>query len=468
MKFKDRKVLVCGMARSGQAAAALLCDLGAVVTAQDLRESIDWAYSPEEKGITPYLGQNPDEIIHEFDLVVISPGLSIYLPFVEKAKALNIPVWGEAELAFRICPCPVIAITGTNGKTTVTTLVGEIMARHNPKTVIAGNIGIPLTSMVKDLSPDALVVAEISSFQLETAAAFRPAVSAVLNMTEDHLDRHKDMETYIAMKARIFENQKHPDYAVLNYDNPITCDMKPKCHTVLFSESTVLETGVYLRNGSIYARLDVKHAGKACIFSEAQTSNTCISSKAPEEVHIAPIEGLNIMTENALAATALALCAGAYPSHIAEGLRAFKAVDHRLQHVATIGGVDYYNDSKATNPNAAIKALESFSKPIVLIGGGYDKKSDFDPWVKAFEGKVAKLIVIGQTAPQIIRTCQENGFSAYCQAKSMEQAVEMAAKAAAPGHVVLLSPACASFGMFKDFEERGNMFTQYVNQIGLL
>ena len=443
MDFNKKKVLVCGMARSGQAAAALLCDLGADVTAQDLREKIDWAYDPYELGVALYLGQNPDKIVREFDLIIISPGLSIYLPFIKKAQALGIPVWGEAELAFRICKCPVIAITGTNGKTTVTTLVGEILARHNPKTVVAGNIGIPLTSLVKELTPDSMVVAEISSFQLETAVDFRPTISAVLNMTEDHLDRHKDMETYIAMKARIFANQRHPDIAVLNYDNPITREMKPQCPVVWFSESTALPTGVYQRNGNIYARIAASH----------------------KEQHIVALDGLSIMTENALAAAAIALSAGASASHIAEGLVAFKGVTHRLEHVASIGGVEYFNDSKATNPDAAIKAIKSIAKPIVLIGGGYDKDADFDPWVRAFNGKVTQLIVIGQTAPQIIDTCHKNGFTAYQKAESLQQAVEMAAKGAAPGQVVLLSPACASFGMFKDYEERGNIFKQCVQSL---
>ena len=443
MRFDGQKVLVCGMARSGQAAAALLASLGAAVTAQDLNENIDWAYDPKDKGLSLYLGQNPDDIVGGFDLVVISPGLSIYLPFVVKAKALGIPVWGEAELAFRLCPCPVVAITGTNGKTTVTTLVGEILARHNPKTVVAGNIGIPLTSLMQDLTPDSIVVAEISSFQLETAVNFKPSVSAVLNMTEDHLDRHKDMETYIEMKSRIFANQRHPDRAVLNYDNPITRAMRPDCRVVWFSQNTVLPAGVYVRDGRVYARLDA----------------------AKDEQHIISLNGLNIMTENVLAATALALCAGADGSHIAAGLKAFKDVAHRREHVATIGGVEYINDSKATNTDAAIKALESLTKPVVLIGGGYDKATDFTPWVKAFAGKVTRLILIGQTAPQIIEACNQVGFTTYEQVGSLQEAVNLAAKVAAPGQVVLFSPACASFDMFKNYEERGDIFRDIVQSL---
>ena len=443
MRFDGKKVLVCGMARSGQAAAALLHGLGASVTAQDLQNDIKWAYNPHEMGIGLFLGQNPDAIVGKFDLIIISPGLSIYLPFIEKAKALGVPVWGEAELAFRLCPCPVIAITGTNGKTTVTTLVGEILARYNPKTAVAGNIGIPLTSLVQGLSADSMLVAEISSFQLETAVNFRPNISAVLNMTEDHLDRHKDMETYIAMKSRIYANQRHPDRAVLNYDNPITRAMRPKCPIVWFSENTVLPTGVYRRGGHIYARMDAYK----------------------DEQHIIALDKLTMMPENALSATALSLCAGVPVSHISEGLKDFRGVTHRLEHVTTIGDVDYFNDSKATNPDAAIKALLSITKPIILIGGGYDKGSDFDPWVKAFAGRVAKLIVIGQTATQIIDTCRKNGFTAYEQVQNLQDAVKKAAQTAKPGQTVLLSPACASFDMFKDYEERGDIFRQCVESV---
>ncbi|MCL2377869.1 MAG: UDP-N-acetylmuramoyl-L-alanine--D-glutamate ligase [Defluviitaleaceae bacterium] len=443
MRFDGKKVLVCGMARSGQAAAALLVSLGAAVTAQDLQESINWAYNPKDKGLALYLGQNPDAIVGEYDLVVISPGLSIYLPFIQQAKAIGIPVWGEAELAFKLCPCPVIGITGTNGKTTVTTLLGEILTLHNPKTVVAGNIGIPLTSLVQDLTPDSIVVAEISSFQLETAVNFKPNISAVLNMTEDHLDRHKDMETYIEMKSRIFANQRHPDLAVLNYDNPITRAMKPDCRVVWFSESTALPSGVYKKNGQIYARI----------------------SESQDEQHIISLDGLNIMHENALAATALALAAGVQVEHIAKGLTAFKNVAHRREHVANICGVDYYNDSKATNPDAAIKAITSETKPIILIGGGYDKGANFDQLVKTFSGRVMHLILIGQTAPQIIEACIKNGFTAYEQAGSLHEAVNRAYEVAKPGQVVLFSPACASMDMFKDYEERGDIFRQIVQAL---
>jgi len=433
------KILVCGMAKSGQSAARLLAEMGAHVTVQDMKEDIDWNYDPTGIGLETYLGKNPDDIVGNFDLIIISPGITVYAPFAKKAEALGIPVWGEAELAFRLCPCPMIAITGTNGKTTVTTLVGEILKLHNPGTIVGGNIGIPLTELVTTLAPENIVVAEISSFQLETIAAFKPTISAVLNMTEDHLDRHHTMENYIAMKARIFENQSPDDICVLNYDNPITREMRPPSRVVYFSAKEQLEAGVYLRDGFICAKMP----------------------NMPEQVIIA-ISGLRIMPENALAATALSLCAGASASEISKGLKAFHGVPHRMEYVATIDGVEYYNDSKATNTDAAIKAIESIDRPIILIGGGYDKNADFTPWVQSFAGKVADLIVFGTTAQKIIDTCDNMGFTKYRVAHSLQAAVAMAKEKAKPGYKVLFSPACASFDMFKNFEERGDMFKRYV------
>ena len=440
--FNGKQVLVCGMAKSGQSAAKLLVEMGAHVTVQDMKheKEIDWAYDPKSASIKTYLGQNPDDIVGNFDLIIISPGITVYAPFVKKAQTLGIPVWGEAELAYRLCPCPMVAITGTNGKTTVTTLVGEILKLHNPGTVVGGNIGIPLTELVTTLTSSNIVVAEISSFQLETIAAFKPKISAVLNMTEDHLDRHHTMENYITMKSRIFENQSQNDICVLNYDNFITREMKPPGKVIYFSVKEQLATGVYLRDGIICAK---------------------ISADEPE-LNVIEISGLKIMTENALAATALSLCAGASIDAIAKGLMAFCGVVHRMEYVATIDGVEYYNDSKATNTDAAIKAIESISSPIILIGGGYDKKTNFTPWVKYFDEKVKNLIVFGETAQKIIDTCNVLGFTKYEIANSLQEAVTLAKEKAKPGYKVLFSPACASFDMFKNFEERGEMFKHYV------
>jgi UDP-N-acetylmuramoylalanine--D-glutamate ligase len=424
--FNGKKILVCGMARSGQAAALILHRLGAEVTATDLKEKIDWDY--EEKGILLKLGQAPDEFLADNELIIISPGISVNAPFVVKAQAMGIPVWGEAELAYRLCPCPMIAITGTNGKTTVTTLVGEILKRHNPKTVVAGNIGVPLTSIVTELEYDAMVVAEISSFQLETVSEFKPAISAILNMTEDHLDRHGTMENYIAAKSRIFENNSKNEICVLNYDNSITKMLKPRGKTIFFSAKDEIKNGV--------------------IFSQG--------------VEILPLAETKVMPENALAAATICIAAGVSPKIIADVLRGFNGVEHRLEFVATIDKVDYYNDSKATNTDAAIKALEAFDKPLVLIGGGKCKHADFTPWVKMFGEKVSHLILIGETANQIAKTCDAEGFSSYEKAGTLEQAISRAKQLATS--VVLFSPACASFDMFENFEHRGELFKKYIKE----
>jgi UDP-N-acetylmuramoylalanine--D-glutamate ligase len=442
MRFDGKKVLVCGIARSGLAAAQLLLNLGASVTLQDLKTEIP---GTPLTGMKYILGQEPDNIIKDYDLIVISPGISIYKPFVQKAYASGLPVWGEAELAYRCCPCPMIAITGTNGKTTVTTLVGEILKRYNPGTVVAGNIGIPLTGSIETLTQNDIVAAEISSFQLETAVAFRPHISAVLNMTEDHLDRHRDMDTYIYMKTRIFANQRENDYTILNYENAITREMKPPGKVVYFSSTRLprIKTGVYLRDASIFARLEEHH---------------------PERF-VAQLMHIRAHPENALAATAICLCAGVPIKTIAKGLKDFKGVAHRLEFVETLYGVDYYNDSKATNTDAAIQALKAMGRPVVLIGGGYDKQTDFTPWVAYFPKRVKKMILLGQTAPQIIAACNALGYTDYVQANSLEEAVRLASTYAVPGESVLLSPACASFDMFLNFEERGEKFKEYVRRI---
>ncbi|MCL2189429.1 MAG: UDP-N-acetylmuramoyl-L-alanine--D-glutamate ligase [Defluviitaleaceae bacterium] len=444
MDFAGKNVLVCGIARSGIAAANLLIKRGAHVTLQDMKAELSADPLPN---VTYIVGQEPDEHIKQFHLIVISPGISIYKPFVQMAQALGIPVWGEAELAYRCFPCPMIAITGTNGKTTVTTLVGEILKKHNTGTKVAGNIGIPMAGLVDELREEDIVVAEISSFQLETAVAFRPKISAVLNMTEDHLDRHGNMRTYIAMKARIFANQQAGDYTVLNYENAITREMTPPegVKVVHFSSMRLprISTGVYLRDASIYAKLN----------------------EDDEEQFIAQLMHIRAHPENALAATAICLCAGVPIEVIAEGLKSFKGVTHRLEFVETLYGVDYYNDSKATNTDAAIQALKAMGRPVVLIGGGYDKQTDFTPWVEMFPKKVKHAILIGQTAQQIAETCDAQGFTAYEYADSMENAVKRAAAVAAPADCVVLSPACASFGMFNNFEERGEKFKELVRKL---
>jgi len=438
--FENKKVLVCGMAKSGQAAVELLVKNGACVTAQDMKENVQLDFDPAALNVSMYLGKNPDDIVCDFDLVIISPGISVYAPFVKKAQATGIKVWGEAELAYQASKAPFIAITGTNGKTTVTTLVGEIMKRHNPHTVVAGNIGVPLTSLVASVPSDGVIVAEISSFQLETVDAFKPWISAVLNMTEDHIDRHGDMETYIAMKSRIFENQDKNDFTVLNIDNDITKNMRSPAVNIHFSTVHPVAHGVYIQNDDV------------CVHGINQ-QDTGAFMKAGHS---------RVMAENVAAVTAICACAGAPLDDIREVLETFKGVEHRLEFVRTVNGSDYYNDSKATNTDAAIKGLESFDAPVVLIGGGYDKHTDFTPWVTLFGQKVAQLIVFGETSQQIIETCDKIGYKSYIKVADLYEAVQTATQYAKPGIPVVFSPACASFDMFKNFEERGRLFKSYV------
>lgn len=439
--FYSKKILVCGLARSGQAAAKLLSFMGAIVTAHDKNSAVTWGYNPNEFGIKDIAGSDIEHTVSDFDLIIISPGISIYAPFVQRAIEQNIPLWGEAELAYNLCPAPMIAITGTNGKTTVTTLVGEILKQHNEDTVVGGNIGIPLTELMDNLTSKSLVVAEISSFQLETISTFRPVISAVLNITEDHLDRHKTMENYIAMKARIFENQSEDDICVLNYDNDITREMTPPGKVVYFSSHATLKEGVFVKNGYIVSRFENK------------------------EANVIELTKVTMILENALAAITIALVAGVSIDKIVDGIVGFASVPHRIEFIRDIHGVKFYNDSKATNVASAIKAIELIQAPIILIGGGAEKDADFTPWVESFGDKVREIILIGETAARIVDTCIKLGFTRYIVTNSLQDAVTLAYGRSKPGDTILLSPACASMDMFKNFEERGDLFRGYVGEL---
>ena len=447
MDFKGKKVLVSGIGRSGIAAARLLQSKGAFVTIQDIKDESKLGKSVSEltnEGFELYLGRNPIDILKNFDILVISPGIPIDSPFIVKAKQLDIPVWGEIELAYTFTPCPITAITGTNGKTTTTALVGEIMCRKYKDTAVVGNIGVAYCEKVGALTPQSYVVAEISSFQLESIHEFHPKIAAVLNISEDHLNRHKTMEVYIGMKERIFGNKGESDFLVLNYDDAVTRDMaaRSRAKIIFFSRREQLEEGVFLDGEQIRAKLFGKDVNILNI----------------HEMKI--IGGHNV--ENALAATAMCLAAGVDAKDIAAGLREFNAVEHRLEYVADRGGVAYYNDSKATNVDSAIKSLEAISRPIVLIAGGSDKGSDYSEWVRLFPDKVKHLVVMGEVADKMCETCKAYDFETFTKANSLKEAVMIAARIAQKGDVVLLSPACASFDMFEDFEQRGRLFKDFV------
>ncbi len=447
MDFKDKNALVCGLGKSGVAAARLLLKLGARVTVQDMKEERkcqEEATQLAREGFQLYLGKNPDDILAGQDLLVLSPGIPCDLPFIEKAKAMGIPIWGEVELAYRMCKCPIMAITGTNGKTTTTALCFEIIKAHNPGAVVVGNIGIPFTDKVLGLGEQDVAVAEISSFQLETALRFRPRIAAVLNVTPDHLNRHKTMENYQALKSSIFQNQWPEDYAVLNYDDPLCRDMAKgiKSKVIFFSLTQPLAEGVYFDGTHICVSLfginrQILSVDKLQIFG-------------------------NHNIENALAAVAMTLCAGVPLSIITAMLQHFKGVEHRIEFVTEINGIKFYNDSKATNTDAAIKSLEAIKAPIVLICGGYDKNADFSEWIKKFEGHVRHAVVLGQVSQQIMDTCRAYNYETVDRVNTLKEAVEVGFAKAQPGDCVLLSPACASFDMFDNYEQRGRLFKDFV------
>lgn len=447
MEYNGKKALVCGMARSGIAAAKLLNRLGARVTLQDMkkREEISAdVLALEGEGIVLYTGANPDEIACAQDLIVLSPGIPCDLPFIAAAEEAGIEVISEVELAYRLTPCPITAITGTNGKTTTTTLTGEIMKTAYSGTAVVGNIGIPYSEEVERLTEKDWVVAEISSFQMEKAKEFHPHISAVLNITPDHLNRHKTMDVYIAMKERVFAKQTAADFCILNHGDETCRKMADKtaAKVFFFDSSETLAEGIYLDGDAIEVRWGA-------------INETLI--------HVDELQILGVHNyENVMAAAAMAICAGISLDAIRKVLKGFAGVAHRIEYVATVDGVDYYNDSKGTNVDASIRAVLAMKKPIVLIGGGYDKGSSFDEWTKLFPGRVKHLVLIGVTAPKVRASAEKFGFTAISDCETFEEAVDLCREKAEDGDCVLLSPACASWGMFDNYEQRGDMFKEQV------
>ena len=447
MEYNGKKALVCGMARSGIAAAKLLNRLGAGVTLQDMkkREEISAdVLALEGEGIVLYTGANPDEIACAQDLIVLSPGIPCDLPFIAAAENAGIEVISEVELAYRLTPGPITAITGTNGKTTTTTLTGEIMKTAYSGTAVVGNIGVPYSEEVERLTEKDWVVAEISSFQMEKAKEFHPHISAVLNITPDHLNRHKTMDVYIAMKERVFAKQTAEDFCILNHGDAACRKMADKtaAKVFFFDSSETLAEGIYLDGDAIEVRWGA-------------INETLI--------HVDELQILGVHNyENVMAAAAMGICAGIALDTIRTVLKGFAGVAHRIEYVATVDGVDYYNDSKGTNVDASIRAVLAMKKPIVLIGGGYDKGSSFDEWTKLFPGRVKHLVLIGVTAPKVRASAEKFGFTAISDCETFAEAVDLCREKAEDGDCVLLSPACASWGMFDNYEQRGDMFKEQV------
>ncbi len=439
------KVTVIGLARSGVAAANALSSLGAEVTVTDKRTEAELAPGCERlaPGITKVLGSHPDGIFTSADLVVISPGVPLDIPPIVAAAEAGVELIGELELAYMLSDSPFIAITGTNGKSTTTTLVGEILNAAGHNVLVGGNIGNALTEVPEGLVGRDWVVAEVSSFQLEAIDEFKPRIAAILNLTDDHMDRYASMKEYGEAKARIFANQSHSDTLVLNADDPAVMGLAESAISkrILFSARKLLREGVYVHDGMI------------------------INSTVPgRRIHVAHTGDIGIKgahnLENALAATAICLAAGVREPVVAKALSEFKGLEHRLELVRELDGVRYINDSKGTNVGAVMKSLLSFDSPVVLIAGGLDKHSDFTPLVPLVKERVKTLVLIGKAAGAIkaaLGDCAQT-----LGAQSMQEAVTIAKREAVPGDVVLLSPACASFDMFKDFEDRGRQFKEAV------
>ncbi len=451
MLYENKKVIVCGMARSGISAAKLLASVGADVTLQDMKPmdvliKLHDIEAYKKEGIKIFAGANPDDIIDGFDYAVLSPGVPCDLPFIKKAESSGVKVISEVELAYTLTECPVCAITGTNGKTTTTTLTGMLLNKKYKNTAVVGNIGVAYSEKVKSLKADDFVCAEISSFQLETSDTFRPHIAAVLNITPDHLNRHKTMDNYVAVKEKIFMKQNKDDFTILNKNDEYCVKMadKTKGKVFFFSSAEKLDEGIYLDGDNIH----IKWNGL-----DEDVIN----------IHDLRILGTHNY-ENVMAAVACAVCAGVDMESIREILKEFNGVEHRIEYCGTFDGVDYYNDSKGTNPDASIRAVLAMRKPIVLIGGGYDKDSSYDEWVKLYDGRVKKLILIGATAGKIAECCDRYGFKDYEFADTFKKCIEKCKASAEEGDCVLLSPACASWGMFEDYEQRGRMFKEMVAQ----
>jgi UDP-N-acetylmuramoylalanine--D-glutamate ligase len=451
--FSGKTILVVGAALSGIASAEFLLLRSGRVVLTDLRpeESLAKTIAPLQKlaqasgELILELGEHRPDSFRSCDLVVVSPGVPLTLPFIQESRRAGIPVIGEIELAYKHLPGKILGITGSNGKTTTTTLLAELLQGAGLKAHAAGNIGTPLIAFASDSRPDDIYSTELSSFQLESIIEFRPSAGTILNLTPDHLDRYASFDAYIAAKQRIFMNQRETDYAVLNADDTRTADMGSALQSTIvwFSRRKEPDCGAFIRGGRIFFR------------------------KGQSELDLFPVSAValkgNHNLENVLAACALALLAGAAPSSLEETIRNFKGVEHRLELVAEIDGVQYFNDSKATNVDAAVKSLESFPGRIHLIAGGRDKNGIFATLRPLVESRVKHLVLIGEAAGKIREAL--SGTTEISAAASLPEAVQKCRENAQSGDVILLAPACASFDMFQDYGHRGRVFKEAVEDL---
>ena len=451
MELKDKKVLVFGTGLSGIGAAALLYKKGAEPVIYDGNVKTEPEQVKEKLGkdipARILIGDLPEEVLDELDLAVLSPGVPIDIPAVNMLRDRGIPIWGEVELAYANSKGNVLAITGTNGKTTTTSLLGEIMSLHQESVFVVGNIGTPYTGVALETDEESVTVAEISSFQLETIDTFRPKVSAILNITPDHLNRHHTMEEYIRVKESIAKNQGEEDTCVLNYEDEALREFGKtlKCQVLFFSSLRTLEQGIYLEEG----RITYRNGEKKTVICHVSELN---------------LPGRHNY-ENVMAAAGMALSYGVPAEEICMAVKQFQAVEHRIEYVTEKNGVVYYNDTKGTNPDAAIKGIQAMDRPTLLIGGGYDKESSYDEWILSFDGKVKYLVLLGETREKIARAARTCGFDNILFADTLEEAVKICAERAESGDAVLLSPACASWDMFPSYEVRGRKFKEYVRNL---
>jgi UDP-N-acetylmuramoylalanine--D-glutamate ligase len=459
-EYRGKEVVILGLARSGVAAAKLFQQMGAMVTANDKKErdACPEADELEALGISVVCGSHPGSLIHPgVQLVVKNPGIPYTVNPVRNAEQLGIEVVTEVEVAYHICQAPMIGITGSNGKTTTTTLIGLMLDAGGLSPIVAGNIGRALTEAAQEATAEDWMVVELSSFQLKGTRDFRPRIACLLNFYETHLDYHGNMDDYTAAKVQIFKNQQSSDVAIVNWDNPICREIASKLNSKLlpFSMKEELQTGVYLQSST-----------QTIVYKDTQG----------ELYPILPAEEMGIPgsfnVENALAAAAAAITAGVRLEAIAKVLREFKGVEHRLEWVRELGHVTFYNNSKATNPAATIKSIEAFSQNIILIAGGLDRGSDYMELLPIFRDRIKGIVTVGETKEKISKVANLAGISsiksvdtAKDAADAVSQAVMEAWSMSGPGDVVLLSPACASWDMFPSYEDRGRMFKESVHNL---
>ena len=451
MDIQGKKVLVYGAGKSGIAAVGLLSRINTDIVLFDGNKDTDIellrSQLPKDIDVHIMVGVIPNNVRKNIEVVVLSPGVPTDLPDILQFADDGIPVIGEIELAYMFSKGDIIAVTGTNGKTTTTSIIGEILKEYFKSSFVVGNIGIPYTEMVSKTKDNSVTVAEVSSFQLETIREFKPNVSLILNITPDHLNRHHTMENYINAKLSVTKNQGENEYCILNYEDAELRKRASEINTKIlyFSSKNKIRGGIYLDDTKI------------------------IYNDGTRDIEVCKTNELQLLGvhnyENVMAAVLATIAIGVPLETIVKVIKNFKSVEHRIEYVAEKYGVKYYNDSKGTNPDAAIKAVEAMISPTLLIAGGYDKNSDYEEWIDSFGDKIKMLVLIGQTREKIAETAKKKGYYNVVLADSLEEAINICKDNANEGDAVLLSPACASWGMFKNFEERGEIFKRIVNEL---